>query len=125
MGKSIVFLSNNKRKALLYQFCVAYKSILSRYPLVATAGTSRVLRNAGLEVYSLLSGSVGGYHQVVSKLFSEEVKLLIFLRSVSQFESPDSVESSVFRACDLNNVPYATNILTAEILLRAMNAGEF
>lgn len=125
--KSIVFLSNNRKKALLSQFCNAYKPILSKYSMFATFGTSQIIRQHGLDVYSFLSGAVGGYRQVISKIYCGEVDLLLFFRDASRFhvDSLSKLESEVLVACDFCNVPSATNVLTAEILLRALDSGAF
>ena len=123
--RSIVFLSNNRKRPLLHQFCSAYKLILSKYSLFATFGTSQVIRDCGLDVYSFLSGSSGGYRQVISKLYCGEVDLLIFFRDSLKGSSGSSLEMELLSVCDFCNVPSATNVLTAEILLRALDDGGF
>ncbi len=125
--KSIVFLSNNRKKALLSQFCDAYRPILLKFDIFATFGTSQIIKQHGLRVYSFLSGAVGGYRQVISKIYCNEVDLLLFFRDASRFhiDSLSRLESEVLIACDFCNVPSATNVLTAEILLRALDSGAF
>ena len=96
--KSIVFLSNNRKKALLSQFCSAYRPILLKYNIFATFGTSQIIKNHGLDVYSFLSGSVGGYRQIISKIYCNEVDLLLFFRDASRFhlDSLSKLENESF-----------------------------
>ena len=123
--KSIVLLSNDRKRPLLLQFCSAYKFILMKHSLFATFGSSQVIKECGLSVYSFLSGQAGGYRQVVSKLRCGEVDLLIFLRDPLKPFSDFSVDYELLSACDSCNVPIATNVLTAEILLRALDSGSY
>ena len=120
--KNIVILSNNRKKTLLFHFCESYREILSGCRLFATCGTARVVSNAGLEVFSFLSGPVGGYHQVISKIHCEEVDMLLFFRDASKFHSVSSLECELLRFCDFFNVPTATNVSTAEILIRSLTS---
>ena len=127
--KSIVFLSNNRKKALLEQFCLAYKHILSKYHLFATYTTSCVVKSLGLAVTPLLSAKVGGVRQVISGISSHQFDLVLFFFVIC-FVKPDfsgklCIENEIFYACDAHSVPYATNILMAEVLLRALDSGEF
>ena len=96
-----------------------------KHNLFATFGSSQAIKKCGLDVYSFLSGPAGGYRQVISKLHCGEVDLLIFLRDHSKFYSSSSQENELMSACDFCNVPSATNILTAEILIRALDSGGF
>lgn len=123
--KNIVILSNNRKKALLFHFCESYREILSGCRLFATCGTSRVISNVGLKVFSFLSGPVGGYHQIMSKIQCGEVDMVFFFRDASRFHSDSSLECELLRICDFFNVPTATNVFTAEILIRSLISDNF
>ena len=125
MKKNIVFLSNNKKRTLLKEFSTAYSSILSQHSLFAPFEDSYVISGVGLPCTPLLSASVGGYRQIISKLQCNELDLVIFFRGSYYFEKIPSVESEVLLSCDCYNVPLATNVLTAEIILQALDAGMF
>ena len=125
MKKNIVFLSNSKKRTLLKEFSTAYKFILSKHSLFAPFEDSYVITSAGLTCTPLLSGSVGGYRQVISKLQCGELDLVVFFRGTYYFEKMSSVESEILLSCDCYNIPLATNVLTAEILLQALDAGMF
>ena len=123
--KNIVILSNNRKKALLSCFCESYREVLSNFCLFATFGTSRVISNVGLKVFSFLSGPAGGYYQVMSKIQCEEVDMVLFFRDASRFHSDYSLECELLRICDFFNVPTATNVFTAEILVRSLISDGF
>ncbi len=123
--KNIVFLSNNKKRALLHEFCLAYKSVLSRHSLFATFEDVLSLKSLGLGFKPLLSASVGGYRQVISKLQCGEFDLVFFFRGAYCFEKDSPIDSEVLKMCDYCNIPIATNLLTAEILLRSLDLGLF
>lgn len=123
--KNIVFLSNNKKRALLHEFCSAYKSVLSRHSLFATFEDVLSLEPLKLDFKPLLSASVGGYRQVISKLQCGEFDLVFFFRGTYYFEDDSPIDFEVLKTCDYYNIPIATNLLTAEVLLRSLDLGLF
>lgn len=125
MKKNIVFLSSSKKRMLLKEFSTAYKFILLKHSLFAPFEDSYIIRDVGLSCTPLLSASVGGYRQIISKLQCGELDLVIFFRGTYYFEKVSSIESEVLLSCDCYNVPVATNVLTAEIILQALDAGIF
>ena len=61
---NITLMAHDKKKELMVQFCTAYKSILSKHSLSATAATGRLVSEAtGLPVTLFLSKSQGGHHR--------------------------------------------------------------
>ena len=55
---NIAFLAHDKKKKLMVQFCTAYKSVLAKHDLFATATTGRLIAdNTGLPITLLLSHS--------------------------------------------------------------------
>ncbi len=120
----IVFLSNDRKKALLIRFCDAYKSILSKHSLFSTFTLSYLIGEIGIEVSPLLDDDVSGYQQVISKIYCKEVNLVIFFKDTFSTPVNPHLEYELFRVCDLHNIPYATNLATAEILLSALFLGK-
>lgn len=124
---SVAFVSDIVKKSFLLQFCCAYSSILSKCSLCATYEASRLIcsLDLGLEVRSLLALDSGGIRQIVSKVCCKEIDLLIFFRDPFCRSACLLLEDELFRACDMYSVPYATNILSAEILLRGIVSERF
>ncbi|MBE6945244.1 MAG: methylglyoxal synthase [Ruminococcaceae bacterium] len=123
---NIAFLAHDKKKELMVQFCTAYKSVLSRHNLFATATTGKLIQDAtGLPMTLLLSHRQGGHQQVNARIAYNEIDLVVL------FTNPDSLEScdgqlilETIRFCDRNNVPIATNLASAEMLVLGLQRGD-
>ena len=121
----IALIAHDTKKELITQFCIAYCGILSKHNLCATSTTGKYIEEAtGLHVEKLLPGMEGGDEQILSRVAYNEIDLLILFRSTASMEvfSPD--ENRLLRMCDMQNVPVATNIATAEVLVRALEQGD-
>lgn len=123
----IALISDDKKKELLTQFCIAYCGVLSKHELCATSITGKYISEAtGLEIEKLLSGSHGGVQQILSRISYDEIDMLIYMRDATLDHSERSreVTENLLRLCDLHNVPAATNIATAEILICGLERGD-
>ena len=115
------------KKELLTQFCIAYCGILSKHRLCATNITGNYISDAtGLDIEKLLPGSHGGVQQILSRISYDEIDMLIYMRDATLDHSDRSreVTENLLRLCDLHNVPAATNIATAEILICGLERGD-
>ncbi|MFA6948393.1 MAG: methylglyoxal synthase [Eubacteriales bacterium] len=121
----IAIIADDRKKELMTQFCIAYCGILSKHRLCATGTTGKYIESAtGLKIERLLSGTHGGAQQIVSRISYDEVDMLLYFRDTMPGDGPDEVEDNLLRLCDIHNVPVATNIATAEILVRALDRGD-
>ncbi len=121
----IALIADDKKKELLTEFCIAYCGILSKHHLYATNVTGKYISEAtGLEIETFLPGAYGGIEQITSRVSFDEIDMLLFFRDVIEgtFEGKESLE--LIRTCDLHNVPFATNLATAEILVCALDRGD-
>ena len=106
------------------QFCIAYCGILSRHHLCATHTTGKYISDAtGLEIETFLSGDSGGTEQIAAKVSYNEIDLVFFFRSTDATAMTSEAELNLLRLCDVHNIPVATNIATAEVLVTALDAG--
>ena len=124
---NIAIIADDKKKELVTQFCIAYCGILSKHNICATSITGKYISEAtGLEIEKLLPGSHGGVQQIASRISYDEVDLLIFMRETATYDSAELTETSnnILRLCDIHNVPVATNIATAEMLIRGVERGD-
>lgn len=119
----IAIIADDTKKELMTQFCIAYCGILSRHNLCATQITGQYIADAsGLEIELLLPGEIGGVEQIASRIAYNEIDMLLFFRD--RTEGTDwAADQEILRECDLNNVPVATNIATAEVLVLALERG--
>ena len=122
---TIAILAHDSRKELALQFCTAYSGILSRHTVIATGTTGRMLNQAtGLPVHCYLSGRLGGIQQITARVACDEVDLVLFFRDPLKTDSGNLIEQNLLRLCDMHSVPIATNIATAEVLLRGLDQGD-
>lgn len=121
----IAIIAHDMKKELMTQFCIAYCGILSKHTLCATSITAKYIAEAtGLEVERLLSGAQGGEQQIASRIAYNEIDLLLYFKDTRPNSESDEVEKEILRLCDLYNIPVATNIATAEVLIMALDRGD-
>ena len=119
----IAIIADDNKKELMAQFCIAYSGILGRHHLCATHTTGSYIQDAaGLEIETFLAGH-SGTEQKASLISYNEIDLVFYFRSTSSEAQPSEAEINLLRLCDVYNVPVATNIATAEVLVTALEAG--
>ena len=121
----IAIIAHDLKKELLAQFCIAYCGILSKHHLCATGVTAKYISEAtGLEIDKLMSGENGGEQQIASRISYNEIDVLLFFRDTCPDNVNNIEEHELLRMCDLYNVPVATNIATAEVIITALDRGD-
>lgn len=120
----IALIAHDNKKELMVNFAIAYRQILQQATLFATGTTGqRVAEATGLVVSRVQSGPFGGDQQIGAKIAEDEMDLVIFLRDPLTAQPHDPDISALLRLCDVHNVPVATNIATAEALVRGIEGG--
>lgn len=121
----IAIIAHDTKKELMAQFCIAYCGILSKHNLCATATTAKYISEAtGLEIDKLMSGKQGGEQQVASRIAYNEIDILLDFRDTRTNATTTMEELELLRMCDLYNIPVATNIATAEVIITALDRGD-
>ena len=121
----IAIIAHDLKKELMAQFCIAYCGILSKHNLCATAITAKYISEAtGLHIDKLMSGEQGGEQQIASRIAYNEIDVLLYFRDTRPNAKGDAVSHELLRMCDLYNVPVATNIATAEVIITALDRGD-
>jgi methylglyoxal synthase len=122
---NIGFIADNTKKTLMQNFCIAYRGILSHHELYATGTTGRMIEEVtNLSVHKFLAGHTGGEQQLGSMIENNTLDMMIFLREPEFKVSSDMDVGKIFALCDLHNVPLATNLATAELLIKALERGD-
>ena len=122
---NIALSAHDAKKELMVQFCIAYCGILSHHQLCATGTTGKLVAEAtGLQITRYMSGSQGGDQQIAARIACDEIDLLLFFRDPMHNKSGEPNEMDMFRLCDTRNIPIATNIATAEVLIRGLERGD-
>jgi methylglyoxal synthase len=122
---NIALIAHDSKKELMTQFCIAYCGVLSRHNLCATSTTGKLVADAtGLDIFKFMSGAQGGEQQVASRIACNEIDLLLFFRDPITVKPGEPDEASLLRLCDVRNIPFATNIATAEALIHSLERGD-
>ena len=122
---NIAFIAHDAKKELMVQFCIAYCGILSRHNLYATGTTGKIVsETTGLKIINFLSGSQGGGQQISAKIACDEIDMLLFFRDPINPKPHEPNDMNLLRICDMHNVPVATNIATAELLIPGLERGD-
>ena len=122
---NIALIAHDKKKELMVQSCIAYSGILSKHTLLATGITGKMVAEAtGLNVHRFLGGSQGGDQQIAARLQYNEIDMLLFFRDPLTAKSSEPNDKNLLRLCDENNIPVATNIATAEVLIHGLERGD-
>ena len=122
---NIGLIAHDSKKALIQNFCIAYNGILNKHTLYATGTTGRLIEEVtNLTIHKYLAGHLGGQQQLGSQISQNEIDALIYLRdpATSQSHEPDVYD--VMRLCDMHNIPMATNLATAELIILAIDRGD-
>ncbi len=122
---NIGLIAHDSKKKLIQNFCIAYRGILSKHELYATGTTGRLIEEAtNLNVHKYLAGHLGGEQQMGSQIEHNEIDLVIFLREPLKPKGHEPDVNNVVRLCDIHNIPLATNLATAELLIKALERGD-
>ncbi len=121
----IAIIADDAKKELMTQFCIAYCGMLSKHSICSTSITGKYIEDAtGLEIEKLLPGTHGGVQQICSRVSYNEIDLVLYFRNSDPNCSYFEEEMNLLRMCDSQNVPVATNIATAEVLVCALDRGD-
>ena len=120
----IALIAHDKKKDLMVEFCLAYKSVLAKHTLLATGITGGLIEEAtGLKVNRFLPGREGGSEQIAARIAYNEIDMVLSFRDpFAQSYEPDM--QSLLKLCDMHTVPLATNVATAEALIHSLSRGD-
>ena len=122
---NIALITHDNKKKLMENLCIAYRHILCKHNLFATGTTGRLIEEtANLTIHKYLAGHLGGEQQLGAQVASNDIDLVIFLRDPISQKNYEPDINSIMRLCDVHNIPLASNLATAEILLLALNRGD-
>ena len=122
---NVAFIAHDTKKQLMQNLCIAYRSILAKHILYATGTTGRLIEEAtALNVHKTLAGPIGGEEQIGAMVEQNQIDLLIFLRDPQEARPNVADINKAIRLCDIHNVPLATNIGSAEVLLKSLDRGD-
>lgn len=122
---NIALIAHDAKKKLMQNFCIAYRGILSKNDLYATGTTGRLIEEVtNLSVHKFLAGHLGGEQQIGAQIEHNQMDLVIFLRDPLTPKSHEPDVNNVVKLCDIHNIPLATNLASAELLIKSLDRGD-
>ena len=120
----LALIAYDRKKDDLIQFVIAYQPILTEHTLYATGTTGqRIIDATGLEVHRFRSGPLGGDQQIGAMIAQDDMDMIIFFRDPLTAQPHEPDVTALIRLCDVYNIPLATNMGTAEVLLKGLKEG--
>ncbi|MBU6258851.1 MAG: methylglyoxal synthase [Burkholderiales bacterium] len=116
----IALIAHDRKKDAMVLLAREFAPLLRRCALCATGTTGgRLVDEVGLEVEQLLSGPLGGDLQIGARLAEGRIDAVIFLRDPMTPQPHEPDINALVRACDVHDVPCATNLSSARLILAA------
>ncbi len=121
---SIAVIAHDAKKQTMVDFVNRHRDYLKTQRLVATSTTGSLVKSkTGLAVDTMLSGPLGGDLQIGALIATGQVKAVIFLRDPLTAHPHEPDIAALMKVCDIHNIPLATNLATAEVLIEALSEG--
>lgn len=121
MTPCVALIAHDHKKDDIVALAGEYATLLRGCRLVATGTTGgRIAAAHGLEVERMLSGPHGGDLQIGARLAEGGIDIVVFLRDPMTPQPHEPDINALVRACDVHNVPCATNVATARMILDAL-----
>ena len=122
---NIGLIAHDAKKKLMQNFCIAYRGILNKHELYATGTTGRLIEEVtNLSVHKYIAGHLGGEQQLGSQIENNDIDMVFFLRDPLHPKKHEPDINNIFTLGDTHNIPLATNLATAELLILALDRGD-
>ena len=122
---NIGLIAHDAKKKLMQNFCIAYRGILNKHELYATGTTGRLIEEVtNLTVHKYIAGHLGGEQQLGSQIENNDIDMVIFPRDPLHPKNHEHDINNIFTLCDTHNIPLATNLATAELLIHSLDRGD-
>ena len=122
----IALIAHDKKKSDLVNFVIAYNHIFAQHTLHSTGTTgTRIMEATDLKINRFKSGPLGGDQQIGALVAGGVLDLIIFFRDPLTAQPHEPDVSALLRLCDVYGIPLATNVATAELMIKALEKGYF
>lgn len=120
----IALIAHDKKKDDIIELAKKYRDVLAEYELYATGTTGTlIMGETALSIYRMKSGPLGGDQQIGAMIADGNMDLVIFLRDPLTAQPHEPDVSALLRLCDVQKIPLATNVSSAEVMLEALKSG--
>jgi len=119
--RTLAVIAHDGKKADLVAWATFNRETLGRFRLLATRHTARLMQDkVGLTVEWLLSGPEGGDAQIAALVATGEVDAVYFFVDPLSAQPHDPDIRALMRVCNVHNVPLATNLATADLVMTSL-----
>ena len=116
--QTLALIAHDGKKTDMLAFAMRHCEQLSSFDLVATGTTGKLLEDeVGLRIHRYLSGPLGGDVQIAARVIVGDVHAVFFFVDPLDKHPHDPDIQTLMRACNVHNVPLATNTATASFIL--------
>ena len=121
---NIALMAHDNKKDLMVQFCTAYAGILSKHTICATNITGKMVAEAtGLPIHLFLARVHGGAEQIGARIAYNEIDMVLCFDDPNKRTTHEDI-LYIAKLCDKNNIPFASNVATAEMLILGLARGD-
>ena len=110
-------IAHDAKKDELCLFARAHRRLIEGLCLVAPEDTARTLEEIGVDVASLARDTHGGDLQLAAAVVEGRIDAVIFLHDPLAALAGEPEIVTMLKACDIEKVPMATNLASAEIIM--------
>jgi methylglyoxal synthase len=118
--KTLALVAHDGKKADMLFFVQNNLDFFRSFHLIATATTGKLLSQTGLKIKRYLSGPLGGDAQIAALIATNKCHGVIFMRDPLGMHPHEPDIYSLLRICDVHNVPLATNVSSAQLLIKGL-----
>ncbi len=115
--QNIALIAHDAKKPELARFLKEHEDWLPGVNLLATGRTAEFLEEQGIKCRHLSPGQSGGYNEITGMIERGEVDIVIFLRDHKVVQPHHEDIRRLLEACNVKNIPLATNKATAELVI--------
>ena len=116
--KTIALIAHDNKKAAIVNWAIKNKATLEKYELCGTGTTAKLISEAtDLKVKRYLSGPLGGDQQIGAKVAEGKIDVVIFFWDPLESQPHDPDVKALLRIANVYNVPIATNVATADLVI--------
>jgi len=121
VARHLALIAHDNKKVDFVAWATYNRETLAQFDLVATRHTARLVRDkVGLEIEELLSGPEGGDAQIAALVATGAVDVVFFFVDPLWAQPHDPDIRALLRVCNVHNVPLATNLGTADLIITAL-----
>lgn len=122
---NIALIAHDKKKDDMVRFVTAYEHILKGHTLFGTGTTGlKIMEATSLNVHRFQSGPLGGDQEIGAMIANNQMDVVLFFRDPLTAQPHEPDVSALIRLCDVYLVPLATNMGTAEVIIKGLERGD-